>query len=285
VIGQGRLTAFTCLIRPFRDRLDITFPWVFYEVPASNPDGPLTFLTDRFWDFKDHWVPPGVGVVPGTLRKYFGPLPPPTVKPLVGTAAEWANGLLYSKWIAGGYSNPNGCIDVLGQQTVAKVRQAQSVRRQAYPHHLTRQAQMVRSGPTSIGLIRQAQAVAATWEVGVASTCCGGALPLSLLATITGSDSGDGVYPLTFDPTTLAPSWKWDGAMGTCPTHTQAIVMFCPSPGSTMFLAVRRATPTQTPILCTLVSFSCDPVDGLWNLPAGSCPSDSGAGTIAVTPP
>jgi len=276
------LPGWTCRIRPFHDRPDVEVPWIFYRTAPSAPDGPPTVFTDRFWDDRERFIPPGVGVVPGSLKPYWGPLPPTTVRPLVGSPVEWVEGLSYERWIANGYVDPIGCWPVVQPNTIARIRQAQSIGPPIGPKDFVYQVQAVQSGPTSMGAIEQAQNVPATWEVGAASTCCEGALPLSLTATIAGSDSGDGVYPLTFDPTTLAPSWKWDGAMGTCSTHLQAIVMFCPSPGSTMFMAVRRATPSQTPILCTLVSFSCDPVDGLWNLPAGSCPSDSGAGTITV---
>lgn len=95
---------------PFYDRLDITIPWIFYNVPHSNPGGPDTVFTDRFWDDKENWFPPGVGVVPFSLKPYFGPIPPATVGPVIGTVDQWQNGFSYSDYIASGGSPLTPCI-------------------------------------------------------------------------------------------------------------------------------------------------------------------------------
>jgi hypothetical protein len=109
------------LLRPFKDDLSKTVPYLFYRVPSTNPDGPVTVFTDRFWDDIEHWLPPGVGVVPKSAKVYLGPIPPPTVGPLSGTLDEWQNGLLYSEYIANHYHNPNGCATVVRQRSGARL--------------------------------------------------------------------------------------------------------------------------------------------------------------------
>jgi hypothetical protein len=104
---MGRLTAWTCLIQPFRDHPEIRIPFLFYKVPWSNPVLGPTIFTDRFWDEREHWLTNSVGVCYDTTRPWFGPIPAPTVGPQIGTADEWQNGLDYEKWINGGYGfNP-----------------------------------------------------------------------------------------------------------------------------------------------------------------------------------
>ena len=62
-----------------------------------------TVFTDRFWDYKDNWISPGVGTVPGSLIPYFGPVPAGDVGPIYGTPDQWINGLDYEVWQSGGY--------------------------------------------------------------------------------------------------------------------------------------------------------------------------------------
>ncbi len=89
---------------PFADRLDIQIPWLFYAVPATNPGGIDTVFTDRFWDFRENWLPPGVGVVPGSMKIYEGAIPSGQLGPIYGTPDQWINGLDYDVWQAGGYA-------------------------------------------------------------------------------------------------------------------------------------------------------------------------------------
>jgi hypothetical protein len=106
VIAVGHYPAFQCLIMPFADRLDIKIPWLFYQVPNTNPGGINTVFTDRFWDDREHWIPPSIGVVPGSLAPYFGPLPPSDMpmSPVVGTPDQWLHGLSYAAWQANEYA-------------------------------------------------------------------------------------------------------------------------------------------------------------------------------------
>jgi hypothetical protein len=90
---------------PFANRLDVKIPWLFYQVPSTFPGNIDTVFCDRFWDDKEHWIPDGVGVVPHTLKPYFGKIPPAVLGPLYGTADQWLNGLNYETWIAGGYAS------------------------------------------------------------------------------------------------------------------------------------------------------------------------------------
>jgi hypothetical protein len=108
-MGYGRLTGWTGLIRPFFDRPDIEIPVVWYAVPWSNGVGPVTTFPDRFYDAREHWLPPGVGTVPGSLRPYFGALPPQDLGPLIGTPDQWVNGLGYADYLASGGSPATPC--------------------------------------------------------------------------------------------------------------------------------------------------------------------------------
>jgi hypothetical protein len=126
-MGCGRLDGWTATIHPFADNPTFGLPVVFYGVPASNPDGPASPFVDRFWDQRENWLPPGVGMDPTSFKPYFGPRPDATVRPLVGTADQWANGLSYAVWQAGGYSNPNGCVAVASQFAFAKMQEVESI--------------------------------------------------------------------------------------------------------------------------------------------------------------
>jgi hypothetical protein len=93
------------MIRPFADQPDLLFEYLFYRVYPNNPGGIATVFTDRFWDHREHWFPQGVGVLPWTLKPYFGPLPPPTLGTVYGTPEEWIHGLDYETYQSGGYND------------------------------------------------------------------------------------------------------------------------------------------------------------------------------------
>jgi hypothetical protein len=89
---------------------------VFYAVPPTNPPCFPTVFTDRFWDQLDGWSTLGVGTVPGSLRPYFGQLPPGQAGHMVGSREDFANGLLYSVFQAGGYPPPCGYAPIANVQ-------------------------------------------------------------------------------------------------------------------------------------------------------------------------
>jgi hypothetical protein len=113
---------------PFASRPDVKIDWLFYAVPIDRTEAINTVVTDRFFDDREHWFPPSVGVVPFSLRPYFGPVPPINT-PLSqqwGTAAEWLNGLDYQTWIEGGYSQ-TPCWDIYPNPFKGKAKGASTV--------------------------------------------------------------------------------------------------------------------------------------------------------------
>jgi hypothetical protein len=159
VIATSRGFAVQGLIRPFHDRLDIVVPYIWYPVPLTAPEGPVTVFTDRWYDDREHWVPPGVGVVPFSQKPYFGPVPDGTVLPLQGTPDQWVNGFSYADYLAGKYPVGTRCLTIRQKITVVRIREAQAVLIPAPRVPIVLQAQDV---PTSLGtadLIRQAQNV------------------------------------------------------------------------------------------------------------------------------
>ncbi len=117
------------MIRPFFNNLAIEIPFLLYAVPWTNPGGICTVFTDRFWDERENWIPPGVGTVPGSAKPWFGARPAPTVGPLEGTPDQWANGFDYDVYLAGGYSG--SCVQACFPITRAPLQQAQEI--QALP--------------------------------------------------------------------------------------------------------------------------------------------------------
>lgn len=181
MIGWGRLRAWTALIRPFYDRLDITVPFIFYSVPDTNPDGPATVFTDRFWDDRDHFYPDGVGVVPGSQKPYFGPVPAPTVGPLIGDPSWWVNGLSYAAFLAGAYGT-SPCWPINPAPGAVRLRQEQRVET-IYPptiRALQRQAVNLGSGIT----LGQKQSVIADGVFGCVN--CPGGAPRTYDMTVAG---------------------------------------------------------------------------------------------------
>lgn len=124
------MPAWTCLIRPFFDRLDFTVPWLFYPANPSMVAGPDTVFFDPFWEDRDHYAPPGVGVVPNSVRPYFGVVPPAKLGPVVGTADQWVNGVSFAD-LAGGLL-PNYPCWQLGP-SIPAVRARQKQRLTALP--------------------------------------------------------------------------------------------------------------------------------------------------------
>lgn len=86
---------------------------MLYSVPIDNPRGPATVFCDRwFEDLDGEWELEGVGTLPHSSSYWPGAIPDGTVQPLVGTPDQWLNGLDYATYIAGGYTNPNGCAPI-----------------------------------------------------------------------------------------------------------------------------------------------------------------------------
>lgn len=125
VIAQGRYPAFECKIRPFSDRLDIEVPFLLYAVDTDAPPGPDTVFTDRFYEQRERWEPPGVGTIPGTEKAYFGPLPSKELRPVVGTDDQWLRGFSYAAYERGEYSSQGCCPCHPGPPV--RIRQAQTI--------------------------------------------------------------------------------------------------------------------------------------------------------------
>jgi hypothetical protein len=166
VIAVGRLTGWTCLIRPFYDRLDVEIPFLFYAVPDSAPAGPDTVFTDRFWDDREHYFPPGVGVVPGSTRPYFGPLPPQRAGAIEGTPDQWVNGFSYAAWQQGAYNG--SCWPVYDNVKPFKIKQAQQFTVIQRKEARLDQVQAISLYPYIPARMDQAQAVAARGASGYA---------------------------------------------------------------------------------------------------------------------
>lgn len=111
-MGIGRLSGWTGLIAPFFDRPDIQIPVIWYPAATPLTPGPPTIFTDRFYDFREHWLPLGPGTVPGSLQPYFGPLPQSVLGPQVGTSNDFAAGLSYAQYLAAGGSPLTPCAQV-----------------------------------------------------------------------------------------------------------------------------------------------------------------------------
>lgn len=144
------------MIRPFYDNLSIQIPWLFYWTGKTTTCVPETVFCDRFWDEREHWYNAGVGIVTGTTRAYFGPIPERPAGPLIGTPEEWLNGLSYARWIAGGYSDPVGCWPVGLLNLKLKLRQRQALLALPYLRYQLRQKQgMALVGAPQLGLRQQ----------------------------------------------------------------------------------------------------------------------------------
>lgn len=209
MIGWGRLRAWTALIRPFWDRLDITIPFIFYAVPDTNPDGPPTVFTDRFWDDRDHFYPDGVGVVPGSQKPYFGPVPPVTVGPLVGDLNSWIAGVSYADW-TGGLIGSSPCWPLGPQPGPLRLRQKQRVRT-VYPPQvrgLQKQAITLGSGAS----LRQKQT-----GTGLGVFTCANAVggsPQFFRFTIVGATGGCAVLNGTWVVSNVGGSCTWSSPAG-----------------------------------------------------------------------
>jgi hypothetical protein len=263
-MGCGRALAFTANIFPFADNPTFALPVLFYSVPASNPDGPASPFPDRFWDNRENWIPPGVGTDPTSFKPYFGPRPAPTVGPLVGSLDEWAHGLSYAKWLTGGYSNPNGCVQLIDRVTVGKSRQVQTIQSIAPPSRGVNQGHQVLSG----------------YAMGVAQTCCPPLLPPVLYLTIAGSGSSDGKYPLSFNPATSG--WQTTNVVGACAAAGIKVSVGCDPATSTWSLVYRKTPPATGFNSVTGVVGTCSPLNVLFTGLVAWC-GDSVPGTWTIS--
>lgn len=109
-MGEGRLPLWTGVIYPFRSRPDKGVNVIWYAVPEDRP-GPLypTPHLTRFWEPRAHWTFQPPGLDPASMRRAEFRIPPGNLVEFSGTAAEWDGDIDYEKWLAGGYSNAEGC--------------------------------------------------------------------------------------------------------------------------------------------------------------------------------
>jgi hypothetical protein len=142
---------------PFADRPDVQIPWLFYRVPQQAPVGLPTVFVDRFWDDRERWVPDGVGIVPGSMRPYFGPIPLRPPGPVVGTAEQWLSGVSYETWIAGGYTDPVGCWPISPLVVKFKLKQRQEITNHQPPRAVLLQGQTVGAAGLAGLVVDQAQ--------------------------------------------------------------------------------------------------------------------------------
>lgn len=116
----GRDYAHVTKIYPFRDAPDQGIDVLFWPLPIDSDhvpyDNPFVL---RNWDRLEQEAPPVLGTRYDKKVYYTGPLPDVQPGTPTGTADEWRNGLLYSKYVAGEYSTnclewvmPNYVVDV-----------------------------------------------------------------------------------------------------------------------------------------------------------------------------
>lgn len=116
----GRDYAHVTKIYPFRDAPDQGVDVLFWPLPIDSDhvpyDNPFVL---RSWDRLEQEAPPILGTRYDKKVYYTGPLPDVQPGTPTGTADEWRNGLLYSKYVAGEYSTnclewvmPNYVVDV-----------------------------------------------------------------------------------------------------------------------------------------------------------------------------
>jgi len=93
-------------IYPFRDRPDVGVLALFYPVPLSTSiiPYPSPFVM-RCWDKLEGEEEPILGTRYDPKTNYFGPLPEVVPHTPTGTADEWRNGLLYTTYVANGYTS------------------------------------------------------------------------------------------------------------------------------------------------------------------------------------
>lgn len=84
---------------------------MFYRVPDTNPGGIPTLFYDTFWDEREGIRNTGVGVVPGTLRPYFGEIPTGEFREWNVPDTRFSVGLDYDKFQRGEYPGEDFCWD------------------------------------------------------------------------------------------------------------------------------------------------------------------------------
>jgi hypothetical protein len=109
---MGRVRGWLAKIQPFPARPDVHIEVMFYRVGWKNPPCPPSVFVDRFWDEREGFRTTTIGLVPGSMRPYFGAIPDDGFGPIVGIPDQYANGLDYDTWHAGGYTDPVPCAPV-----------------------------------------------------------------------------------------------------------------------------------------------------------------------------
>lgn len=183
--------------------------------------GPATPFTLRYHDDREHWIPPGVGVVEGSCRGYFGPVPPDVLGELYGSEFEWSNGLLYSEYLAGKVLPPGVCAPVQLSTKPQRVNQGQRVTRPipSRPAAIAEGQLCIAAEPIRFALARQGQTVTSRFEVDMPPT--GTILPFVGLTPPPGYLACDGsevdiaTYPALWDAIAIVTTGTIDFASGT----------------------------------------------------------------------
>jgi hypothetical protein len=222
-MGCGRYPGWTATIFPFKDNPTFGLPVVFYAVPATNPDGPASPFVDRFWDNRENWFPNGVGMDPTSFKVYLGPLPGPAVAPLVGTADQWANGLSYATWLAGGYSNPNGSVTIATQFARARLASVESILFDTRVRATLASAENLNAWSTPAAVISEAEAL---WTGSAATVSEAEALWTGSAATVSEAESID--LPGADATTSEAEDLTFGGAAATVSEAEDVVVYTSP---------------------------------------------------------
>jgi hypothetical protein len=122
-------------------------PYLLYAVPWTNPVGPHTIFTDRFWDWREHWEPLGPGTVPYSPHIWEGARPPVNPRAVLGTPDQWEHGIDYDQYIKGAYPGSSwpACFPI----TRVKLDQIQHLFDAGYNHVSFDQIQGISAAPVT----------------------------------------------------------------------------------------------------------------------------------------
>jgi hypothetical protein len=104
---------------------------MFYAVPRTNPSAPPSAFWPAFYEDETlGWKP--IGCDPQSVKVWLGDTPPTTFGPIVGTPADWMNGLSFADFLAGRYVNPVPCIPLIYRVTWSSEQSFNCLVREGY---------------------------------------------------------------------------------------------------------------------------------------------------------